>query len=211
MPKPLYGEAGTRHALPPAPPQGGPNVFYDAAGLRQAEPDVALWYIGGLLAARRRPPRLHQPVDQLLHAPGPRLRGAGQRLLQPRQPQRRGARAQVRRPARDRAHRVPAARRHRATSTWRSPRSSWPASTASGRGSTRPRSGFGPIDQNVFTWTDGAAEGGRPLPTSCARRCERSRRTTSSCSRAGSSTRASSRTGSRVKSDEYLEETACGI
>jgi glutamine synthetase len=48
MPKPLFGDNGSGHALPPVDLEGREERFYDEAGYAQLS-DTAKYYIGGLL------------------------------------------------------------------------------------------------------------------------------------------------------------------
>ena len=77
--------AGLGHAHPPVAVRGRHNAFSDDGRPLRAVPG------GQALHRRAAAPRprdhgRHQPVGQLLQAPGPRLRGPGPRVLGPQQP-----------------------------------------------------------------------------------------------------------------------------
>ena len=101
---------GERDALPPARPRRRTERLLRPRGLRLRGRDRAL------RDRRPPPPRrrrdgVHEPVDELLPPPRPRLRGARDGDLLARKPQRRDPDPEVREPARERALRVPPAGR----------------------------------------------------------------------------------------------------
>ena len=110
MPKPLEGVQGSGMHLHMSLFRGDDNAFYDAADEHSLSP-LAKSFMAGLLRARRRDHRDHQPDRQQLQAPRPRVRGSGPHQLGPQQPQRPdpGTDRQEGQPDRD-PHRVPLAR-----------------------------------------------------------------------------------------------------
>ena len=75
MPKPVFGDNGSGMHVHQSIWKEGKPVF---AGNRYADlSEECLFYIGGILEARQGAERADQPVDELLQAPGARLRGAG--------------------------------------------------------------------------------------------------------------------------------------
>ena len=156
LPKPLYGEAGSGMHFHQQLWQGERNVCYDAAGYGSSSATARSLHRGAA-GARRGGHGVHKPVHQLVPAPGARLRGAGERRLLARQPQRRRPHPDLREPAGQRAVRVPARPTRRPTRTSRWPRSCWPGSTACAGAPTRRRSASGPW---TATW--------RPFRTSGA-------------------------------------------
>ena len=83
MPKPLYGDNGS-----------GMHVHMSISTARTPSPakampassETALYFIGGIIKHGKAPERLHQPLDQLLQAPGPGLRSSGDAGLLGAQP-----------------------------------------------------------------------------------------------------------------------------
>ena len=84
MPKPIFGDNGSGMHVHQSIWKDGKPIM---AGNKYADlSQECLWYIGGIIKPRQGAQRLHQPLDQLLQAPGPRLRGAGAARLFRAQP-----------------------------------------------------------------------------------------------------------------------------
>ena len=107
MPKPLFGDNGSGMHTHQSLWKKGKPLFAgkEYAGLSQ----MALYYIGGILKHAKALCAIVQPDDQLLQAPGARLRSAGQPGLQRAQPQRGHPHPDLQRKPQGQAHRVSSA------------------------------------------------------------------------------------------------------
>jgi len=164
MPKPLYGEAGNGMHFHQHLFEQGKNVFYDANGYGKLS-QTALWYIGGLLAHgaailaftnpstnsyRRLVPGFEAPVNAFF--------SLGNRSAAIRVPkyadQPETARFEFRPP-------------DGTCNVYLALAVQLMAGLDGIRNRIDPtRAGFGPIDQNIFTWSDEQRAAIKPLPAS---------------------------------------------
>jgi glutamine synthetase len=164
MPKPLYGEAGNGMHFHQHLFKQGKNVFYDANGYGKLS-QIALWYIGGLLAHgpavlaftnpstnsyRRLVPGFEAPVNAFF--------SLGNRSAAIRVPkyadQPETARFEFRPP-------------DGTCNVYLALAVQLMAGLDGIRNQIDPtRAGFGPIDQNIFTWSDEQRAAIKPLPAS---------------------------------------------
>ncbi len=166
MPKPLFGEAGSGMHFHQRLERGGENLFYDADGLRPACREPRSSYVAGLLLHGGAVLAFTNPSDQLLPPAGTRAsRRRSARSSQPATARpRSGSRSTPTpptAPGSSSGRRTPPP-----TPTSRSPRSSSPGSTASARGLDPTELGFGPIDEDIFSWPPERRATIKALPTS---------------------------------------------